>query len=256
MVCSCHCRRFSAVFGIPLLAAIGSGFILSKPKRGVTPLSPIQVTQAPVTQPIETPTAAAAATSSAAELSAASADGVHDPQVVMPVDANPVEPAPARGHSAKSTVPSPFGALNAHPITTTHITPVTPPNLSSAVVPPSPENALLGITSPTSSMEVPEGVISGNAPVPVGGAVDEPRALKQVPPQYPDVALRTRTEGDVVVAVVIDKSGSVSSVKPVSGPPLLREAAVDAVRRWKYERTMLNGQPIAVQMLVTVRFHL
>jgi protein TonB len=55
---------------------------------------------------------------------------------------------------------------------------------------------------------------------------------------------------------VLDGQGNVIEVKVVSGPPLLYQAAVDALRKWRYEPTYLNDQPIAVQMIVTITFTL
>jgi protein TonB len=59
----------------------------------------------------------------------------------------------------------------------------------------------------------------------------------------------------VVVNTTIDKNGNVVGMRVASGPPLLRQAALDALRRWKYEPSKLNGQPVAVEMQVTIKFH-
>jgi len=56
--------------------------------------------------------------------------------------------------------------------------------------------------------------------------------------------------------VILDEQGNVVEVKAVSSPPLLYQAAVDALRKWKYEPHYLNDQPIAVQMIVTITFTL
>ena len=61
-------------------------------------------------------------------------------------------------------------------------------------------------------------------------------------------------QGDVVVQTVIDQRGRVTDMQVVSGPLLLRQAALDALRQWRYEAETLNGKPISVQMLVTIRF--
>jgi protein TonB len=60
----------------------------------------------------------------------------------------------------------------------------------------------------------------------------------------------------VIVEAIIDEHGDVVEVKVVSGPPLLIQSALDAVRRWKYEPTYLNDEPVAVQLNVTVQFKL
>jgi protein TonB len=53
---------------------------------------------------------------------------------------------------------------------------------------------------------------------------------------------------------VIDQQGNVTQMKLVSGHPLLVQSAIDAVRQWKYQPTLLNGTPVAVEMKVTVEF--
>ena len=63
-------------------------------------------------------------------------------------------------------------------------------------------------------------------------------------------------QGVVVLEAVISPSGSVTNVKVLRGVPLLNDAAVNAVRQWRYTPTTLNGQPVAVVMTVTVNFRL
>lgn len=78
--------------------------------------------------------------------------------------------------------------------------------------------------------------------------------MVQPPPQYPVLARQARIQGQVQVDAVLDEPGNVIEMKVVSGPPLLYRAALDALKKWKYEPTYLNDQPIAVQILVTVTF--
>ena len=94
------------------------------------------------------------------------------------------------------------------------------------------------------------------SPVRVGGRVKEPRLVSRVDPVYPALARQTHTTGIVIIDAVIDEQGNVIEMKIVSGPPLLIQAAMDAVRRWKYEPTFLNDQPIPVALNVTVTFTL
>ncbi len=67
---------------------------------------------------------------------------------------------------------------------------------------------------------------------------------------------QARIQAQVQIDAILDEQSNVVEVKVVSGPPLLYQAAVDALRKWKYEPTYLNDQPIAVQMIVTVTFTL
>jgi protein TonB len=73
---------------------------------------------------------------------------------------------------------------------------------------------------------------------------------------YPPLAKQTHMQGTVIIDAILDEKGDVIEMKVLSGPPLLIQAAVDAVRRWKYEPTYLNDQPVQVQLNVTVTFRL
>jgi len=92
------------------------------------------------------------------------------------------------------------------------------------------------------------------APVRVGGEVKEPKLVSSVMPAYPAIAKQAHVTGDVVVDTQIDKTGHVSHMKVVAGPTPLRQAALDALRKWRYEPSTLDGQPVSVDMLVTIRF--
>ena len=92
------------------------------------------------------------------------------------------------------------------------------------------------------------------APVRVGGRVRPPKPVVQVHPEYPTLAKQARIQGQVQIDAVLDEQGNVVEMKVISGPPLLYQAALDALKKWKYEPTYLNDQPIAVQMIVTITF--
>lgn len=94
------------------------------------------------------------------------------------------------------------------------------------------------------------------APIRVGGRVKPPRAIVHPAPAYPPLARQARLQGVVSIDAVIDAEGNMVEMQVISGPPLLIPAALEAVRRWKYEPTYLNDQPIAVQLIVTVTFQL
>lgn len=94
------------------------------------------------------------------------------------------------------------------------------------------------------------------APVRVGGRVKEPRRLYTPSPEYPILAKQARVEGTVVIEAIIDVNGNVIEAKVVSGPALLMKAALEAVKQWKFEPTYLNEQPVPVDLIVTVEFHL
>jgi periplasmic protein TonB len=98
--------------------------------------------------------------------------------------------------------------------------------------------------------------IPHHGPYRVGGKVQAPSLVRQVQPIYPIIAKEARISGEVEIDSVIDEHGNVTQAKVVSGNPLLVTAALNAVEQWKYQPTLLNGQPIAVDMIVTVTFTL
>jgi TonB family protein len=113
--------------------------------------------------------------------------------------------------------------------------------------------ALSGIVSSNvAAPAAPE--LQPEGPAKVGGIVKEPRLVSRVMPEYPLVAKQAGIQGDIVVKTTIDPKGNVVNMQVVSGPAMLRGPALAALRRWKYEPSTLNGQPIAVQMLVTIKF--
>ena len=93
-------------------------------------------------------------------------------------------------------------------------------------------------------------------PFRTGGEVQAAKLLFELRPLYPEIAKRTRTQGAVVLEAVINIDGSIESLRVISGNPLLTQAALDAVKQWKYRPTMLNGEPTEVITTVTVTFTL
>ena len=93
-------------------------------------------------------------------------------------------------------------------------------------------------------------------PVRVGGNVTAPTKVHDVQPVYPATARRMRVEGVVVLETVLGATGSVEQVRVLRSVRLLDDAAVAAVRQWRYTPTLLNGVPVPVVMSVTVNFTL
>jgi len=83
-----------------------------------------------------------------------------------------------------------------------------------------------------------------------------PRKIRDVAPRYPAIAQSSRVEGVVILEAVIAEDGSVQDVRVLRSKPLLDEAAVEAVRQWRFTPTLLGGQPVPVVMTVTVSFAL
>lgn len=115
-----------------------------------------------------------------------------------------------------------------------------------------------GIISGAQRTYVPVAPVAAQpkAPIRVGGRVKPPRAISTPDPVYPTLAKQARIQGDVLIDAVIDTHGNVVEMQVVSGHPLLIQAAMEALRKWKYEPTYLNEEPVSVQLIVTVRFRL
>ena len=113
------------------------------------------------------------------------------------------------------------------------------------------------------------GVLSAAAPPPppppkpqtpkrirVGGQVESARLIFQPKPEYPPLAKMARIQGTVRLDAVISKDGTIQDLKVISGHPLLVKSALDAVQRWRYQPTMLNGEAVEVATEIDVNFTL
>jgi TonB family protein len=99
-------------------------------------------------------------------------------------------------------------------------------------------------------------LIDGVAPLRVGGQIKPPVKVRDVKPVYPPIALSSGVQGVVIIEATIDGGGDVVDTRVLRGQPLLDEAALDAVRQWRFQPTMLNGAPVPVIMTLTVNFTL
>src|SRR6202167_6218167 len=90
----------------------------------------------------------------------------------------------------------------------------------------------------------------------VGGNVQSAKMIRQVQPVYPQIAKTAHVQGTILLHAIIAKDGSVQELTYVSGPPLLMKAAQDAVREWRYQPTLLNGEPVEVETTISVIFTL
>jgi protein TonB len=97
---------------------------------------------------------------------------------------------------------------------------------------------------------------SPTEPLRVGGSIRPPQKLHDVVPRYPALAQAARIEGVVILEAVIAEDGHVRSLRVLRSISVLDEAAMAAVWQWMFSPTLLNGQPVAVAMTVTVAFKL
>jgi protein TonB len=93
-------------------------------------------------------------------------------------------------------------------------------------------------------------------PLRVGGNVQAARIVNRVQPVYPPLARQTRISGTVRLHAIIGKDGAIKELEVMNGHPLLQQAALDAVRQWRYQPTLLNGEPVDVDTTIDVIFSL
>jgi protein TonB len=93
-------------------------------------------------------------------------------------------------------------------------------------------------------------------PVKLSEGVLEAQLISRIEPEYPALARQTKTQGTVLLRAIIDREGRITSLAVLSGHPLLVQAALAAVRQWRYRPTMLNGEPVEVETSITVIFRL
>ena len=120
--------------------------------------------------------------------------------------------------------------------------------------------------APASDSSAISSIVSSATPtVPVAAApevlkvsqgVTQGLLTRRVQPSYPRQALQMRISGSVQLQAVISKTGSIESVKILSGDPILSRAALDAVKQWKYKPYMLDNEPVEIQTQITVNFKL
>ena len=97
---------------------------------------------------------------------------------------------------------------------------------------------------------------SGRAPLRAGGAIQPPRKIFDVKPGYPQAALDARITGVVTIEATVGVDGTVTDAEVLKGVPELDEAALGAVRQWRFEPSLLNGEPVPVIIVLTVNFTL
>jgi protein TonB len=97
--------------------------------------------------------------------------------------------------------------------------------------------------APPQKLRVSQGVLDGNK-------------IKDVAPIYPPMARVAHVQGDVVLRATISKGGVIENLQVVSGHPILIQAAMDAVKQWRYKPYLLNSEPVEVDTVITVKFHM
>jgi periplasmic protein TonB len=92
--------------------------------------------------------------------------------------------------------------------------------------------------------------------IPVGGILQAAKLIRQPKPIYPQPAKQVRVQGVVKLHALISRDGTIENLKVVSGHPLLVPSALEAVKQWAYQPTLLNGEPVEVETDIDVNFTL
>lgn len=183
------------------------------------------------------------------------------PKVVVPLTPKPIVPVVTTQSAASASASSMAVPNTARPLIATLLR-----GRDAADTPPS--LAPFG----NSGMEVPDGLPGGlgigdahgpavtvapvkaAARVNVSTGVMQGRLLTPMHPVYPAIAKAAHVEGTVVVEAVISRMGTIASLHVVSGPQMLQNAALEAIRGARYQAYRLNGEPVEVQTTITVNF--
>jgi protein TonB len=185
-------------------------------------------------------------------------------------------PPPARGSNQPHPAPTPRPAATPAPQPVTRdVQPTTVPDRLPPVTTPVIDNLFSGpgpidgvdhgdpnstVTLPNShgdgpvTAPMPEAPRS-DEPIHVGAGVTPPEIVTRIEPRYTDIARHAGTEGVVVLQAVIDEQGMVTNLSVIKGLPMgLEQAALDAVRQWRFKPALQQGRPVKVYYNLTVRF--
>lgn len=186
---------------------------------------------------------------------------------VAPPPPPPPPPAPSPRIAEKRDAPKPVPA-------TGEMAPIEPPTEIEAEPAADDEEEVSGVEG-----GVPGGIVGGvvgglipdippppppppaqpappRGPIRIGGQLKEPTLIHRVEPEYPLLALARELEGVVILEAIVDEEGRVESVKVLRSPGVFEQAALAAVRQWRYSPVLLNGRPEKFVLTVVVSFHL
>ena len=168
---------------------------------------------------------------------------VASPRPSPPVNAQPKKPSLGGLHLAASAPNRRSRALDNNDAD---------PGVVLSGTPPEPNENPLGVGLAANSKQP----AAPNLPSPVGGNLKPAKLISSVAPVYPSRAKTQHVSGDVRVDALIDTTGRVTTMKVVSGPTPLQQAAMDALRQWKYQPAILDGKAVPAHLTVTLQFRL
>jgi protein TonB len=173
----------------------------------------------------------------------------------------PPPPAVAVPRTTTERLPSPPAAPTTAPMTIEK-EPDTPPHYA----PPGTPDTTSGIAATGigigAAIDAPRVLMPPPPPPQKAGPIRvaelpvPPRKVVDVRPVYPDIARQAKKDGTVVMEAVLDTRGRITQLRVIQSVPLLDQAALDAVRQWRYTPTTLGGHPVSVLMTISIRFTL
>jgi protein TonB len=279
-----------AAAAVVVAGVLAGGFLLIHHRGSTSPASGAGITvaapSAPV-QPSDSTQTDAAQAATDAESTPSTAEGPVEKPRWVPDTPKHEEPQAEAAHAEDGTQPTAAPALTPAPAAAPRSTPQPPasrrptipvgnlaapiakaPVTASSNEPPpvlvaqdngAAEGVLRsGVLSGASGVEAPTAFPGVVIPTvrPSGGRIQMPKLISSPDPKYPAAARSQSAEGVVAMDALVDATGKVTEVKVISGPTTLREAAADAVRKWKYEPARLDGLPTAVHTNVSITFKL
>jgi protein TonB len=196
--------------------------------------------------------------------------------IVAPIFATDDLPHPRRALTIEPITiidpppPAPIRPPSTPPASASSSAPITEPNELPPIDAPAPEPARyvedvadsgggiasVGLVPGNEPTAPPVPAPSPVPPVRVGSGIRTPTRISYTAPVYPPLAIASKTEGVVILEAVLDEDGVVRNVMVLRSIPLLDDAAIQAVSRWRFTPTLLNGTPVPVVMTVTVAFTL
>ncbi|HEY1646857.1 MAG TPA: TonB family protein [Terracidiphilus sp.] len=182
---------------------------------------------------------------------AAATDAQHSPGAAPPSDRKNAGPSQAQAQMMNDQLNAP---ARIH-ITAAPAEPASPPSsgFAAADMDGSANNNVIGSAFGSAKQL---GVRAASPRLAVAAGIAFGLLIHKTPPVYPPIAKTARISGTVVLAVTISKTGTIENLRVVSGPAMLREAAVDAVRTWRCKPYTLNDQPTEIQTTINVMFSL
>ena len=190
------------------------------------------------------------------------------PEIERVATEQPVRPAiaalppkPVETPARRGTPPTPPTPVRKPPETNYSWTPSSPVHtrpteVSTEDAGDSPPSATIPTAPEMSFLSPGAADIHPLAPPAHSAALNRSTLIHRVDPAYPAFAMQNKIEGSVEMKVTVGQDGAVRRIEPVSGQKVLLDAAMDAVRQWRYTPTVLDGKPIQTEVDITLQFQL